>query len=67
MLKLKNLFDNRDLAKMILENWEYDPSSSVSYTHLLYTLDMCSYKYIEGIFLVKKLNLYTCNSLSTAN
>lgn len=27
MLKLKNLFDNRDLAKMILENWEYDPSS----------------------------------------
>ena len=27
MLKLKNLFDNRDLTKMILENWEYDPSS----------------------------------------
>lgn len=27
MLKLKYLFDNRDLAKMILENWEYDPSS----------------------------------------
>ena len=27
MLKLKYLFDNRDLAKMILENWEYDTSS----------------------------------------
>ncbi|MBU5439206.1 phosphotransferase [Tissierella sp. MSJ-40] len=27
MLKLKYLFDNRDLAKMILENWEYDLSS----------------------------------------
>jgi hypothetical protein len=26
MLKLKNLFDNRDLAKMIVENWEYDTS-----------------------------------------
>ncbi|CAK7026541.1 hypothetical protein CIW83_01895 [Tissierella sp. P1] len=24
MLKLKYLFDNRDLAEMILENWEYD-------------------------------------------
>lgn len=24
MLKLKYLFDNRDLAQMILENWEYD-------------------------------------------
>ncbi|SCY55045.1 phosphotransferase enzyme family protein [Alkaliphilus peptidifermentans] len=28
MLKLKYLFDNRDLAKMILGNWEYDPSST---------------------------------------
>ncbi|WMM23822.1 phosphotransferase [Tissierella sp. MB52-C2] len=27
MLKLKYLFDNRDLAEMILENWEYDLSS----------------------------------------
>jgi len=27
MLKLKYLFDNEDLAKMILENWKYDPSS----------------------------------------
>lgn len=27
MLKLKYLFDNRDLAKMILENWDYDESS----------------------------------------
>lgn len=27
MLKLKYLFDNRDLAKMILENWDYDSSS----------------------------------------
>ncbi len=27
MLKLKYLFDNRDLARMILENWEYDPTS----------------------------------------
>ncbi len=27
MLKLKYLFDNRDLCKMILENWDYDPSS----------------------------------------
>lgn len=28
MLKLKHLFDNRDLAKMILDNWQYDPSST---------------------------------------
>ena len=27
MLKLRYLFDNRDLAIMILENWEYDPAS----------------------------------------
>ena len=27
MLKLKYLFDNKDLAMMILGNWEYDPSS----------------------------------------
>lgn len=27
MLKLKYLFDNRDLAKMILDNWDYDPFS----------------------------------------
>lgn len=27
MLKLRYLFDNRDLALMILENWEYDPTS----------------------------------------
>lgn len=26
MLKLKYLFDNRDLAQMILGNWKYDPS-----------------------------------------
>ncbi len=24
MLKLKYLFDNKDLAHMILNNWEYD-------------------------------------------
>lgn len=27
MLKLKYLFDNRDLVRMILEHWDYDPSS----------------------------------------
>lgn len=27
MLKFKYLFDNRDLAVMILKNWEHDPSS----------------------------------------
>lgn len=27
MLKLRYLFDNRDLAEMILKNWKYDPSS----------------------------------------
>ncbi len=28
MLKLKHLFDNRDLAVMLLENWEYDRSKN---------------------------------------
>lgn len=27
MLKLKYLFDNRDLAEMLVKNWEYDPLS----------------------------------------
>ncbi len=27
MMKLKDLFDNRDLALMLLKNWEYDESS----------------------------------------
>lgn len=27
MMKLKHLFDNRDLAKMLLDNWEYDIDS----------------------------------------
>jgi hypothetical protein len=27
MLKLKHLFDNRDLALMLLENWEYDKNN----------------------------------------
>lgn len=27
MMKLKYLFDNRDLAKMLLDNWKYDESS----------------------------------------
>ena len=27
MLKLRYLFDNRDLAVMLLQNWEYDKSS----------------------------------------
>lgn len=27
MLKLKYLFQNKDLAEMILKNWSYDPES----------------------------------------
>ena len=27
MMKLKHLFDNRDLAEMLLQNWEHDESS----------------------------------------
>ncbi len=38
MLKLKFLFDNRDLAKMLLDNWKYDESS----------LDMFKYNRISS-------------------
>lgn len=38
MMKLKFLFDNRDLAKMLLENWKYDENS----------LDMLNYNRISS-------------------
>ena len=47
MLKLKYLFDNRDLAIMLLENWEYDKDA----------LDMLDYYRISG----NAIYPYKCN------
>jgi Ser/Thr protein kinase RdoA (MazF antagonist) len=47
MLKLKHLFDNRDLAMMLLENWGYDKNA----------LDMLDYFRISG----NAIYPYKCN------
>ena len=54
MLKLKYLFDNRDLALMLLENWEYDKDALDMLDHFRISANaIYPYKFNGAIFFLR--------------